>query len=465
MSAGRSRLARLAESAGRPAPLRRPRPARPGSPAPRRTAVACSFDTGDTIAVHTVADTPLAGTVTKRWTVVPGAVAGRAAVPEAEVGTVGVVPAAPEDSPPRGSATAGPSLQAAPGAIDQISDLSGSASGPATEDVAGWTVTAPDEPDDEAFAQDIQAILAHAHSVAAPTPRMPLPDVPQVPPTPVPAAPQLGVGVTTGHDVFDRMAAANTPSRFDQGPVSLSVDFTGLDRALADESTPTTPPAAPTQPAAAGPAATSSAATQPAPSQPPATVVPPSAPSPPTSPTPPPPPAFKVTTDAPLVPQGPGLSCHAAACASMVAWRDEVLPDAAAVAGGTGYWERYAAGRTATYPDVFESFDVETALAGADASAPSTATALRDLLGTHGPLFVATFPPAEHAVVVAGITSDGTNTGVRVDVVDPWAVGMTTYAAPNPGSTSSIPLAELGTRLGAGPQHQLLVAHLRKRSL
>jgi hypothetical protein len=163
-----------------------------------------------------------------------------------------------------------------------------------------------------------------------------------------------------------------------------------------------------------------------------------------------------VTTDVPLVAQGPGLSCHAAACASLVAWRDEVSPDAAAVASATGYWERYAAGRTATYPDAFDTFGLEAVSAGASPGAAQ----LRDLLDTHGPLFTAGFPPAEHAVVVAGVSSDGTT--ASVDVVDPWAVGMTTYASPNPGSTYTVPYADLVAALGVGPEHHLLFAHLRK---
>jgi len=144
----------------------------------------------------------------------------------------------------------------------------------------------------------------------------------------------------------------------------------------------------------------------------------------------------------------------------MVAWRDEVTPDSAAVAAGTGYWERYADGRTAVYPDVLESFG----LANASIGRPPTAAALRDLLDTNGPLFVAASPPGEHALVVAGITGDGTDSGTIVDVVDPWAAGMTTYAAPNPGSRYSVPYAKLLESVGSGPEHQIVVAHLRKGS-
>jgi hypothetical protein len=169
---------------------------------------------------------------------------------------------------------------------------------------------------------------------------------------------------------------------------------------------------------------------------------------------------FRVVTDVPLVPQGPGLSCHAAACASMVAWRDDVTPDSAVVAAGTGYWERYAEGRTAVYPDVVEIFGLTNASVGR----PPTAAALRDLLDVNGPLFVAASPPGEHAVVVAGATGDGTASGTMLDVVDPWAEGMTTYAAPNPGRRYSVPYSTLLESIGQGPEHDIVVVHLRKAS-
>jgi hypothetical protein len=142
----------------------------------------------------------------------------------------------------------------------------------------------------------------------------------------------------------------------------------------------------------------------------------------------------------------------------MVAWRDDLAGDSAAVASGAGAWEPYADGRTAQYPDVFGTFDLVPASMGA---APAAAT-VRDLLDENGPLFLTADPPAEHAVVLAGITSnDG---AVTVDVVDPWAEGMQTFAAPNPGSTYTVAWPTLLERLGAGPEHHVVIAHLRKGS-
>jgi hypothetical protein len=51
-------------------------------------------------------------------------------------------------------------------------------------------------------------------------------------------------------------------------------------------------------------------------------------------------------------------------------------------------------------------------LANASIGRPPTA-ALRDLLDTNGPLFVAASPPGEQAVVIAGITGDGTASGTH----------------------------------------------------
>lgn len=499
----RTRIGRLAEAVGRPPPLgagaRRRAPGtgridpakRPECPGTGDRARSRSFDTGAEIAVYTVAPAVTDATLGREptGTPVPAAPMDAAGL-VGTVGTAGTVstadPAGP-DAGPQLTLTS-PTLDAAPAGATDVADVSApvtrstSAPGddadvrgtaaptadapiaqpapspPGTENVAGWTVSRPPAGDDAALAADIQAILAHAKSVSASGPRMPLPDVPQVAPPPLAPVEQRGVGVAVGHDVFDAMAAANAPNRFDQGPVSLSVDFDRLDSALADQAT--APVAAPAPASAPTPA--------PAPAEPPAptAAAAPAATGPTTADvadvaaitaraTP-----FRVITSVPLVPQGPGLSCHAAACASLVAWRDEVPADSAAAAAGTGYWEKYAEGRTASYPDVFGVFDL---VAASDGAPPSAAT-LRDLLDTKGPLFVAASPPAEHAVVVSGITGDGTTSGTIVDVVDPWAPGMTTYGVPNPGSTYSVPYAALLDRLGAGPEHHLVVAHLRKGS-
>lgn len=491
-----SRIARLAQAVGRPVPQVRaqppatrrsaasPRPGHTSRGTPKRPVprgpVSRSFDTGGEITVHAVVEGQARGADAVRhevdggwtgWTTLPtaaqpaagqpmtaptdlvappeaaGSAGGQDLGPVGSVGGVGTVPSAGQ---------AGTAPAAADGDLEvmQMSapPLAASDGG---EDLQGWTVTEqPTLDDDEAFAQDISAILTHAKSVSTPQRRMPLPEVSQAPPAPLPAAPQNGIGVAAGHDVFEQMAAANTPDRFDQGPVSLSVDFARLDQAMSEASTPPPPPAAETATPATE-AAPMVTATEPTPAASAPTTPPAPAPAtaPPTAPT-----GFKVTTDVPLLPQQPGLSCHAAACASMVAWRDEIAPDPAAVASASGYWERYAAGRTAVYPEAFDVFGLEIVAVG---EAP-TAAKLRDLIDAHGPLFASGSPPGEHAVVIAGVSSDGAHE--VVDVVDPWAIGMTTFASPNSGSAGARAYQDLVASLGAGPEHHLLLAHLRKGS-
>jgi hypothetical protein len=345
---------------------------------------------------------------------------------------------------------------------------------PPEEEIEGWTLPIQQSPEMDAFAQDIQAILAHSQTAASPGPQIPLPVVPQTSPTAVPTAPQNGVGAAKGHDIFDELYGPKAPSRFDQGPVPLSVDFASLDAALAAEDA--LPPTAqrpiapedttplgkqPQPPSEFGPIDggvserhSDSVSSEPGTARPNEDAPPTPQPSPSVAP-------FKVTTDVPLIRQEQGLSCHAAACASIVAWRDDAPADSSALARGTGYWEAYAAGRQAKFPEVFEVFGMETASSGP----PPLGVELAKLLDTNGPLFVAGSPPGEHAVVVAGITHDGTEAGTYASVVDPWSVGMTSFSEPNTGGTYTIPLAELALGLGAGDDHHLLIAHLRKGSL
>jgi hypothetical protein len=481
MTSPRTRIGRLAQSVGLP-PVHTPCMRKHATTA-ASTSLSRAFDTGEPVGLYADTD-PTSANDLDPTQVQTG--------PSPAPGTLATLPAtapkttspalieAPAETPLASTPAATAPLAAAP-AVGNGSDV-GHLDGSATrsdDEVAGWTVPQAADASDQAFAEDIQAILAHAQSVSG-TGRVALPDVPSPAPVPPPPAVAYGVGAGATHDIFDQMAAANAPSTFNQGPVALSVDFDRLDRALDDVITP--PPSsvgpsaapaaelvAPTEVVGPVSASPSVAPARPAPTQAPQPAPTPSEPVPatpvavnpaetavPETAEPP----FRVTTDVPLLPQAPGLSCHAAACASLVAWRDEVASDSAAVAAGTGYWERFAGGRTATYPDVLEVFG----LANASIGRPPTAAALRDLLDTSGPLFVAAAPPGEHAVIVAGITGDGTANGTIVDVVDPWAKGMTTYSSPNPGSQYSVPYSTLLEAMGSGPEHEIVIAHLRKGS-
>lgn len=435
-SRSRTRIARLAQSLGEPTPSRQATPRRRR---PAHGPLTRAFDDGAAVSLYTDGSDP-----TRANNIDPTMAGPSHARPPAVVESL---PATNEELP---APVSRPSLAPPPPMVEQApaaapAGIGPTAGGPGAVppdagELAGWTVRLAADASDQAFAEDIQAILAHAQSLPAAN-RVPLPDLPTVPPAPVQPAVAHGVGAGASHDVFDQIAVANKPSRFDQGPVSLSVDFDRLDRALENI---TASADAPASVVAAGPSVVVAEPT-------PAVPVEPPAPAAPTR-------AFRVMTDVPLVAQGPGTSCHAAACASMVAWRDEVSPDTAALAAATGYWERYAEGRTAVYPDVFEAFGLNAVTIGK----PPSPAELRNLVDTSGPLFVAASPPGEHAVVVAGLAGDGTETGTVVDVADPWAVGMTTYSAPNPGSRYSVPYATVLESVGTGPEHHLVIAHLRK---
>jgi hypothetical protein len=473
----RSRIRRLERSLDPRAAARRAAPAanghpacadpRPGEPDATGT-VSMQFDPGHRPALHrAVRETgpyaggfDLTGDADDDYSAPPPD-------PTAEYRLVGSSESSGADAPHGGPALragpaggAGPALRAGPGPADRPSIAVGPAAadrpapaddpaargGPADDPMAGWQAT-PDLPssDEEAFAQDIAAILAHTRSAGSQPARVALPDAPaRTEPPPIDPAASKGIGTPAGHDVFDAMAAAGGPLRYDQGPVALAVDFDRLDRALDRVTTQPPPPEPPAQgPPIPEPLAPAGESAPPVPAGDSTAVGP-----------------FRVTADVPLLAQASGFTCHAAACASIVGWRDDVVPDPASVASATGYWERYADGRSAPFPDVLDAFGLRIASVG---GAPDP-VAVRAMLDAHGPLWLAASPPAEHAVVVAGLTGDGTPAGTLVDVVDPWAQGMTTFGSPNPGSRYSTSYADL-VRAVAGTAGQIVLAHLKEGSM
>ena len=127
------------------------------------------------------------------------------------------------------------------------------------------------------------------------------------------------------------------------------------------------------------------------------------------------------------------------------------------VVAATGLWERYAgvapavprrAGRLRAHP-----------LGGRPA--PS-GTALEGLIERAGPLWVSASPPGEHAVVVSGVTGDGTSSGSMLDIVDPWAPRMTTFGSPNPGSTYHQSLVEFLAGIAGGAGNPVVIAQLKR---
>ncbi len=130
-------------------------------------------------------------------------------------------------------------------------------------------------------------------------------------------------------------------------------------------------------------------------------------------------------SDVPLTNQMTNMSCWAASAAMVVGWRDRVCIDPAAIAAGTGTWAAYANGLAPS--------DIPTLASawGLTAEPPQCygVDALRDLVQTKGPLWVAAAVPGLHAIVVTGIYGDGAdNTFVRID--DPWDRDPGTPGAP-----------------------------------
>lgn len=135
--------------------------------------------------------------------------------------------------------------------------------------------------------------------------------------------------------------------------------------------------------------------------------------------------------EVPLVPQVTGMSCWAAAAAMLIGWRDSVHVDPEDVARACGRW--------AEYRDGLEASDVRGFAAAwqliAERPAVIDPPRLHGLLAANGPLWVGEASPGLHVVVVTGMVGDGTDTGTRLRVLDPWPVGR--------GERYTIPVADL----------------------
>ena len=219
-----SRISRLATSIGRPPPLcrtgrRGPEPGdewvnRPVRRSASASRAARAFDVGEEVSLVAAGTEPTITTVAADQPRPIGAVTSAAGpdltsgvvsgVSAGVAGDVGLTPGV-NGSVAGGTAVSGAVLTAAGTGAGEVADVSAAASvspqAPASdadvdEVVEGWTVPATepgDEPEDTAFAADVRAILEHAQSTARGA-RIPLPDVPTAPATPVPPAVQYGVG-------------------------------------------------------------------------------------------------------------------------------------------------------------------------------------------------------------------------------------------------------------------------------
>lgn len=120
--------------------------------------------------------------------------------------------------------------------------------------------------------------------------------------------------------------------------------------------------------------------------------------------------------DVELVPQLNGMSCWAASAAMVVGWRDRLSIDPADIAGGLGDWKAYSAG---LYPKDHAALGDAWGLVKEPPQSYSV-EGFRRLLEQSGPLWIGVAVPSGHAVVVTGLSGDGTPAGTIVRYHDPW---------------------------------------------
>jgi hypothetical protein len=332
----------------------------------------------------------------------------------------------------------------------------------------------PTRPDDDAFADDLLNILA-SHR----------PD-PSSPPVPEPAAEQRiepGDGLepaaplvaAQSHAIFDRLGRQfSMATTYDLGSMALQQRLDQLDQVIDAERDSSTAHDARNQRRDAlrrhdeeiDVADVLAAVSPPTLPEPPLrTPVLAVAPTPPTAPGPPPVAPQPARTPAPVrrivydltpVRATAGLSCWAAAAASLVAWRGRLVATAEEVASATGSWAAYAAGRSAREPSDLAHWGL-TVGSITEGDVPGFLSALE----TYGPLWVSTSPPGAHAVVVSAATSDGSPEGTSVSVNDPCAPVAPESASTAGGDASNgESWSSLRALLRAGPGMGLTLAYL-----
>jgi hypothetical protein len=139
--------------------------------------------------------------------------------------------------------------------------------------------------------------------------------------------------------------------------------------------------------------------------------------------------SFDVRHEVQLVPQQTGMSCWAAAAAMIVSWRDRISVDPSEIARAGGYWSQYRDGLAAEDTKMFGIWGLVP-----EEARSYTVEMFRELIETHGPLWVASAEPGPHVRVVSGIHGDGSPDSTMVEIADPWERGMTTFRQPNTGA-------------------------------
>jgi N-acetyl-anhydromuramyl-L-alanine amidase AmpD len=120
-----------------------------------------------------------------------------------------------------------------------------------------------------------------------------------------------------------------------------------------------------------------------------------------------------------LVPQPTGMSCWAAAAAMVVGWHDRVSINPAEIARGIGHWVKYEALNTGLFPNDTDELAAAWQLSALPPQSYSV-DGFRQMLESHGPLWVGVAVPSGHAICVYGMYGDGTPQGTWVRILDPW---------------------------------------------
>lgn len=141
--------------------------------------------------------------------------------------------------------------------------------------------------------------------------------------------------------------------------------------------------------------------------------------------------------EVPLVAQGTGMSCWAAAAAMIVGWRDRLHVEPLEVARAAGRWREYREGlQPHDVPELARTWGLQL-----DTATIREPRDLARLLSSSGPLWVGEASPGLHSVVVTGLHGDGTPGGTLVRVADPWPMER--------GERYSVPFADFVQNLNA----------------
>jgi hypothetical protein len=139
--------------------------------------------------------------------------------------------------------------------------------------------------------------------------------------------------------------------------------------------------------------------------------------------------SFDVRYNVQLVPQPTSMSCWAASAAMVYGWLRNVRVNVDEIRNAVGVWRSFPVElRTGLQPNDVRIF--KQLHFCCEAPMCYTVDGFRNLLQSYGPLWVAGAVPGPHVRVVYGMYGDGTPSGTRVLVHDPWGSNLPTNREP-----------------------------------